>query len=175
MTRQAGLEPASRHSRHRALRAGHERARWRAPGDQALLQRDAVRALSRKRSRPTSAAPNRCRATRTARRGPCARRSPSFTGSIPRASSAAPAPTSCSIFLPPPISGRATRRSTSRHGFLVYKIAILGRGATPVVAPETDLTSRCRRHPRLREPANARGVHRQPEQSRPAPISPSTR
>src|SRR4029079_4341726 len=26
-------------------------------------------------------------------------------------------------------------------GFLVYKIAILGRGATPVVAPETDLTS----------------------------------
>jgi len=29
----------------------------------------------------------------------------------------------------------------SRHGFLVYKIAILGRGATPVVAPETDLTS----------------------------------
>src|SRR6185436_15264496 len=28
-----------------------------------------------------------------------------------------------------------------RHGFLVYKIAILGRGATPVVAPETDLTS----------------------------------
>ncbi len=29
----------------------------------------------------------------------------------------------------------------SEHGFLVYKIAILGRGATPVVAPETDLTT----------------------------------
>ena len=29
----------------------------------------------------------------------------------------------------------------SKHGFLVYKIAIMGRGATPVVAPETDLTS----------------------------------
>src|SRR5512145_3351123 len=29
----------------------------------------------------------------------------------------------------------------SRHGFLVYKIAILARGATPVVAPETDLTA----------------------------------
>jgi histidinol-phosphate aminotransferase len=29
----------------------------------------------------------------------------------------------------------------SKHGFLVYKIAILARGATPVVAPETDLTS----------------------------------
>src|SRR4029078_4504582 len=29
----------------------------------------------------------------------------------------------------------------SEHGFLVYKIAILARGATPVVAPETDLTT----------------------------------
>src|SRR5262245_19969065 len=29
----------------------------------------------------------------------------------------------------------------SKHGFLVYKIAIMGRGATPVVAPETDLTT----------------------------------
>ena len=29
----------------------------------------------------------------------------------------------------------------SKHGFLVYKIAIMGRGATPVVAPVTDLTS----------------------------------
>jgi len=29
----------------------------------------------------------------------------------------------------------------SEHGFLVYKIAILARGATPVVAPETDLTA----------------------------------
>ena len=29
----------------------------------------------------------------------------------------------------------------SEHGFLVYKIAILARGAKPVVAPETDLTT----------------------------------
>jgi histidinol-phosphate aminotransferase len=29
----------------------------------------------------------------------------------------------------------------SEHGFLVYKIAILARGATPVVAPETELTA----------------------------------
>jgi len=29
----------------------------------------------------------------------------------------------------------------SAHGFLFYKIAILARGATPVAAPETDLTS----------------------------------
>ena len=29
----------------------------------------------------------------------------------------------------------------SAHGFLVYKIAILARGATPVVAPETELTA----------------------------------
>jgi histidinol-phosphate aminotransferase len=29
----------------------------------------------------------------------------------------------------------------SKHGFLVYRIAIMARGATPVVAPETDLTA----------------------------------
>jgi len=29
----------------------------------------------------------------------------------------------------------------SAHGFLVYKIAILARGATPIVAPETELTT----------------------------------
>jgi len=29
----------------------------------------------------------------------------------------------------------------SAHGFLVYKIAIMGRGATPVAAPETNLTA----------------------------------
>lgn len=29
----------------------------------------------------------------------------------------------------------------SEHGFLVYKIAILAAGATPVIAPETDLTA----------------------------------
>jgi histidinol-phosphate aminotransferase len=29
----------------------------------------------------------------------------------------------------------------TEHGFLVYKIAIMGRGATPVVAPETELTA----------------------------------
>lgn len=29
----------------------------------------------------------------------------------------------------------------AEHGFLVYKIAILARGATPVVAPETELTA----------------------------------
>ncbi|HSM19904.1 MAG TPA: histidinol-phosphate transaminase, partial [Hyphomicrobiales bacterium] len=29
----------------------------------------------------------------------------------------------------------------SEHGFLVYKIAIMARGATPIVAPETELTA----------------------------------
>ena len=29
----------------------------------------------------------------------------------------------------------------SRHGFLIYAIAALGVGATPVTAPETDLTA----------------------------------
>ena len=101
------------------------RARARSPGaragDQALLQRDAVRALPARRRGLSSRPPRRCRATPTARRGPCARRSPSFTGSTRPASSAAPAPTSCSTCSPAPISARATRRSIAEHGFLVYK------------------------------------------------------
>ena len=63
----------------------------------------------------------------------------------------------------------------SEHGFLVYKIAILARGATPVVAPETDLTSQCRRDPRLREPIERAWCSSPIRTTRPAPISPSTR
>ena len=139
--RQAGLEPASRRSRHRALRARHERAPWRAPGDQALLQRDAVRALSARGRGLPRLAPNRCRATRTARRGPCARRSPSSTGSIPARIVCGAGSDELLNLIASAYLGPGDEAIYSEHGFLVYKIAILGRGATPVVAPETDLTS----------------------------------
>ncbi len=52
----------------------------------------------------------------------------------------------------------------SAHGFLVYKIAILAHGATPVVAPETDLTADVDAILACVTPAHARGVHRQSEQ-----------
>ena len=51
------------------------------------------------------------------------------------------------------------------HGFLVYPIATLGTGATPVVAPETGLHRRCRRDPQAGDAEDQDGLPRQPEQS----------
>ena len=71
----------------------------------------------------------------------CARRSGACMGSIRTASSAAPAPTICSICSRAPISPTATRRSTPLHGFLVYPIVTLGAGAKPVVTAEKNFTA----------------------------------
>ena len=51
------------------------------------------------------------------------------------------------------------------HGFLVYPIATLGAGATPVVAEETEYTAERRRDPRQGDAAHQDGVPGQPEQS----------
>lgn len=51
------------------------------------------------------------------------------------------APTRSSNSLPAPTSARATRPVYSEYGFLVYKIAILAAGGTPVVAAEKDMTT----------------------------------
>ena len=84
------------------------------------LRRSSSSPLTRRRSAPprrlsrliTPRRP-RCRATPTARRAPCARLLPSFMVSIPRASSAAQAPTSFSTCSRPPISAPAMRRFTA--------------------------------------------------------------
>ena len=71
-------------------------------------------ARARRRSRPIARSPAIWRTIRTARRPTCARRSARRSGSIRTASSAAPAPTICSICSPAPIWATATRRSTPR-------------------------------------------------------------
>ena len=54
----------------------------------------------------------------------------------------------------------------SRHGFAMYPIATLAvAGATPVMAPETNLTDGCRCDPRSRHRAHADRLRRQPQQS----------
>ena len=70
------------------------------------------------------------------------------TASIRSASSAAAARTRCCTLLAQAYVGPGDEGIYAQHGFLVYKIAILAAGGTPVVAPETDLTRRCRRDPR---------------------------
>ena len=110
------------------------------PVDQALLQRDAVRPLAPRR-----------RGLSRRRRDPVA---------LPRRLGAALARGDRQALWARPGAHRLRRRLRraaqparrrlsrpgdeaiySRHGFLVYRIAILARGATPVVAPEKDLTA----------------------------------
>ena len=71
---------------------------------------------ARTRSRPIAQSANIWRTIRTARPRPCARRSALPSGSIRRASSAAPAPTICSICWRTPISRR--RRGDLHHARL---------------------------------------------------------
>ena len=136
------------------------------PVHQALLQRDAVRALSQRRSRPISlCAGNRCRAIPTARRGPCARRSPAVRPRSRRIIVCGTGSDELLNLVASAYLGPGDEAIYTEHGFLVYKIAILGRGATPVVAPgdrphraDVDAILACV------SARNARGVHRQPEQ-----------
>ena len=97
---------------------------------------------ARRRSRPISAVGEHLRGLSGRRRRPsCARRSAARSASIPTASSAARAPTICSTCWRAPISRDGDEAIHTTHGFLVYPIATLGAGATPVVAPEKDYTA----------------------------------
>ena len=78
---------------------------------------------------------------RTARPAICAKRSGAPSGSIPTASSAAPARTICCNLLAHAYLVDGDEAIHTTHGFLVYPIATLGAGAKPVVAPEKDYTA----------------------------------
>ena len=71
-----------------------------------------------------------------------------------------------------PMSGRATRALFSEHGFLVYKIAILAAGGTPVVAPEKDLTADVDAMLARGHAAHEDRLPRQSRTTRPAPTCP---
>ena len=90
------------------------------------------------------------RTIRTARPPRCARRSATCSGSILPASSAAPAPTICSICWRDAYLADGDEAIHTTHGFLVYPIATLGTGAKPVVAPEKNFTADVDAHPRAR-------------------------
>ena len=66
---------------------------------------------------------------------------PRLSGSIPTASSAAPARTKSSICWRTPISATGDEAISTTHGFLVYPIATMANGAKNVVAPETNFTA----------------------------------
>ena len=85
--------------------------RARPQGVQAVGQRDPARALAEGHRGLQAAPPTIWRTIRKAPRACCAKRSAAPSGSIPTASSAAPAPTKSSICWRTPISATATRRS----------------------------------------------------------------
>ena len=108
----------SRHSRYCALHARQEPGAGAGPqGVQAVGQRDAVRALAEGDRGLQGTRRRISRTIRKAPRGCCARRSAAPSGSIPTASSAAPAPTKSSTCSRTPISAMATRRSPPPTAF----------------------------------------------------------
>ena len=94
----------------------------------------------------------------------CARRSPRATASTrPRIVCGAGSDELLS-FLAYAYLGAGDEGIFTEHGFLVYRIAILAAGGTPVVVPERDLTRRCRRAARRRHAAHEDRLPRQPQQ-----------
>ena len=118
-------------ARDRRLCARQEQRAGRREGVQAVVERDAARAEP-EGDRGLSARPASIwRIIRTARPRRCARRSAARSASIPTASSAAPAPTICSICWRAPISPTATRRSTPRTA----SWSIRSRRSAPAPSP----------------------------------------
>ena len=132
---------APRRARDRRLCAGQEQRARRRQGVQAVVQRDAARAEPEgdrglQRGRRASA-----RTIRTARR-------PTLREAIGRAFGLDPARIVCGAgsddllnLLARAYLADGDEAIHTTHGFLVYPIATLGAGATPVVAPEKNYTA----------------------------------
>ena len=105
----------------------------------------------------------------------CARRSAARSGSIPIASSAAQAPTISLNLLARAYLNDGDEAIHTTHGFLVYPIATLGAGATPVVARGDRLHRRRRRDPRPGDARAPRWCSSPTRTTRPAPTFRSTR
>ena len=152
-SRSMAARPAapSRHDADRRLCARQERAPRASPRSTSSPRTRRRSARARRRSRPSARVePSR---TLSGRRRPprCARRSPRNYGLDPaRIVCGAGSDELLSPDRPRLCRARATRAIFTEHGFLVYRIAILAAGGTPVVAPETDLHRRRRRDPRAR-------------------------
>ena len=132
---------APRRARHRRLCARQEQRAGRRQGVQAVVERDAARARARRRSRPTTAV------------GEHLEDYPDGSASalreaIGRAFGLDPDRIVCGAgsddllnLLARAYLADGDEAIHTTHGFLVYPIATLGTGATPVVAPEKDYTA----------------------------------
>ena len=138
---EAVFAPSSRHSRHRGLCAGDERACRQCAGDQTLLERDAVRAVLRAQSKPISPPLRTSRATLTALPHRSRDAIAKLYGLDPSRIVCGAGSDELLNLLAAAYLGPGDEAIYSEHGFLVYRIAILAHGATPVVAKETAFTA----------------------------------
>ena len=108
---------------------------------QAVVQRDAARAEPQGGGRLCAGGGEARRSIRKARRACCARRSAEAHGLDPARIVCGAGSDELLNLLAHAYVGPGDEAIITEHGFLVYKIAILGRGGTPVVVPETGYTA----------------------------------
>ena len=126
----------------RGLCARQERARRASPRSTSSPRTRRRSARRRRRSRRSRACePSRALSGRLGDAAARGDRAPSYGLDPARIVCGAGSDELLSLIDAAPMSGRATRASSPTHGFLVYRIAILAAGGTPVVAPEKDLTA----------------------------------
>ena len=142
---------------------GKSAAAGRGQDPQAVLERDAARALAeghRGRSGPSTISSS----TRTARRPGCARRSRAKYGLDPARIVCGSGSDELLSLITNAYVGPGDEGIFTEHGFLVYRIAILAAGGTPVVAPENGLHGGRGRDPREGDAADQDRLPRQPQQ-----------
>ncbi len=133
---------APRRARHRSLRPGQVARRPAATSvSQAVVERDAARPEPARRSRPI--APRRPAGALPGRRGDrrSAPRSAAAYGLNPDRIVCGAGSDEILNLIAHAYIGPGDEAIHTQHGFLVYTIAITALGGTPVVAPETDLTT----------------------------------
>ena len=122
-------------------------------------------ARARRRSRPTTRSAGIWRTIRTAPRPSCARRSAARFGLDPNRIVCGAGSDDILNLLARAYLQDGDEAIHTTHGFLVYPIATLGAGATPVVAPGEGFHRRRRRDPRQGDAAHQDRVPGEPEQS----------
>ena len=167
---------ASRRAQDPGLCAGQEQRAGRREGLQALVQRDAARRRARRRIAAYSAVGRAsARIIRTARRPSCARRSARAYGLDPARIVCGAGSDDLLNLLARAYLQDGDEAIHTTHGFLVYPIATLGAGATPVVAPGEGVHRRRRCDPRQGDADAPRSCSWPTRTIRPAPTFRSTR
>ena len=164
MTTARPLLSPDRASSTSPLMSAASRRRRASSGRSAWPRTRARWGRARRRSPPTARWPATSIAIPTARRPNCARRSAVITGSTRTRIVCGSGSDELIGLLLRAYAGSGDEVLYSRHGFLMYPIGAKSVGATPVAAPERDLTADVDALPGAGHRAHPHRLHRQPEQ-----------